>query len=391
MRLRGAGASTLVAALASSGIVSAAPMQGETTTVEARAILPDGSAPAPLMRLEIHNGTAVVFSARADPDDSGLARWDSVPAAPGMRASVSAEYDGATYRSGNTAISSESVLRIDLPVFPVTDDGNPIHIDTLHVIIQADDPLTYRVLQFLSVSNAGRAAYAGGPLLGDGRPAGLVIPLPDQAAAVSPAPFPTPEDALPLADAEIELGRVLDARPVPPTGRQVAVTYTLTADGSGLPFILELPYPTQTASVMLGGDSTADLVLTTSTLQQDEPQDIGGQLYELWTAQALPPGAELTFELGTREVRLLATHWALIGLAIAMVVAVSASLHGGGSIQYSRERRTQLIDRIARLDLRHEAGEIADIEYFRERGQELEYLLLLEQQAQSARAVRSSR
>ncbi len=377
-------------ALGASDIAAATP-QDETTTVEARATLPDGVAALLLMRLEVRDGDAVVFSARADADATGVVRWDTVPAAPGMLASVSADYDGVTYRSEHAAVQPGRVIRIDLPVFPVTADGNPLHIDTMHVIVQADEPTTYRVLQFMTVSNAGLAAYAGGPPLGDGRPAGLVIPLPDQAASsVSPAPFPTPEDALPLTDAEIAPGRVLDARPVPPTGRQVAVTYTLTAGADGLPFSLDLPYPVQTVSVMLGGDATSDLLLTTSTLQQESPQDIGGQLYELWTAQALSPGTQLAFDLGVRGVRLLPTHWALIGLAIAMVLAVSASLHGGESVRHAHEHRSRLAERIARLDLRHESGEIAEAEYFRERGQQLESLLLLEQQAKSARTRRST-
>ncbi len=390
MRWKGGVACSAIVVLTTGGMAPAAPAQDETTSVEARATLPDGSRVTPLMRLEVHDGTDIVFSARADADDTGTVRWDSVPAAPGMHATVSAEYDGATYRSATATMSAGTVLQVDLPVFPVTAAGNPIHIDTLHVIVQADDPNIYRVLQFMTVSNAGRAAYAGGPLLDDGRPAGLMIPLPAQASDVSPAPFPTPEDALPPADTEIEPGRVLDARPVPPTGRQVAVTYTLTADDNRMSFRLDLPYPVQTVSVMLGGDAVTGLELTSTTLQQDEPQDIGGQLYELWTAQALSPGTELSFELGALSVRLLPTHWALIGLAIAMVSAVLASLHGGGSVQHARQLHARLIDQIARLDVEHERGEIADAHYFRERGQELERLHLLEQQAKSARATRAT-
>ena len=137
-----------------------------------------------------------------------------------MHATVSADYDGVTYRSDTAVIARGSVLRVDVAVFPVTGEGNPLHIDTLHVIIQADDPTVFRVLQFMTVSNAGLAAYAGGPLLSDGTLSRTGDPLPDLASAVSPAPFPTPEDALPPADADIGPGRVLDARPVPPTGRK---------------------------------------------------------------------------------------------------------------------------------------------------------------------------
>jgi hypothetical protein len=386
---RSAAAGALIAGLAVGGTTVGMPKQDETASVEARATLPDGSVAALLMRLEVHDGTALVFSARTDADSTGMARWDEVPASPGMHATVSADYDGVTYRSDTAVIRPGSVLQVSLAVFPVTGKGNPLHIDTLHVILQADEPTVYRVLQFMTVSNAGLAAYAGGPLLSDGRPAGLVIPLPDRASAVSPAPFPSPEDALPPSDADIGPGRVLDARPVPPTGRQVAVTYSLTADDHGMPFHLDLPYPVQSASVMMGGDAVAGLELTTSTLQEGEPQDIGGQLYKLWTAEALSPGSELSFELRTPGVRLLAKHWALIGLTLAMMVAVAASVHGGGSIQHARQRHSGLIDRIVRLDLLHEQGGIADIEYFRERARELEDLQLLEQQTKSARATRS--
>ena len=71
-----------------------------------------------------------------------------------------------------------------------------------------------------------------------------------------------------------------------------------------------------------------------------------------------------------------------------MLAAVAASLHGGGSIQHTRQRRSGLIDRIVHLDLLHEHGGIADVVYFRERARELEGLQLLEQQTKSARPTR---
>ena len=81
MGSRGATACALMVALGASDIAAATP-QDETTTVEARATLPDGVAALLLMRLEVRDGDAVVFSARADADATGVVRWDTVPAAP---------------------------------------------------------------------------------------------------------------------------------------------------------------------------------------------------------------------------------------------------------------------------------------------------------------------
>lgn len=260
----------------------------------------------------------------------------------------------------------------------VSTEGRPLHLDTLHLIFQVDEPGVYRVLQFMTVTNAGDVAWAGGPELRDGRRAGVVIPLPDGASTVRPAPFPTPEDALP-SDLQIDPRQVMDPRPVPPSGRQVAVTYDLIGDGEPVPVVLELPYPTQSVSILVGGAAASGVRLTDTNLSQQPNEQIGDGEFELWTAQALGPGTEVRFTLGPASTPLSTATLALIAMGIALVLAALGSLLGGGVPADAERHRRDLIEEIARLDGAHDEKGLGDAEYFRRRGAAIEQLMLLDE------------
>lgn len=371
----------LISILLTGTLPPAAIAQAASVSVTATVNLPDG-APAegvPVV-LEVHDGTQIVSEHRATSDRAGKVTWQRVPAAVAHHARVGAEFAGIVYYSGTQTVAPGSDLSFDIGVFPVVSEGRPLHVETLHLIVQVDDPQRYRVLQFMTVINTGEAAFAGGPELSDGRRAGLVIPLPPGAESVRAAPFPSPEDALDEAESEFGSDRVLDARPVPPEGRQVAVTYDLVSkNGEPVPVRLALPYPAQSVSLMLGG-SVADAVEITESMLEPRPAEkIGDQDYALWTAEALQPGSEIVFTIGPARHRLSTQTWALIGLCSSLVLAMAASLHGG-NMRYGEQARDHLVQDVAELDREHQAGRVDSGEYFRRRGAAIESLLLLDQQ-----------
>lgn len=338
-----------------------------------------GGRPAPGVDvvLEVYDGQQLALRREAVADDAGRVAFAEVPAAAGSLARLSARYGVVDFHSEALTIPAGGVLELAVQVAEVTSEGRPLHLDTLHIIIQADEPTLYRVLQFVTVSNAGGAPWAGGPPLADGSPAGLVLPLPETAREVLPAPFPSAAEALPDS-MEVQPGRVLDPRPVPPGGRQAALTYELVADDGPVEVILPLLYPTQSVSVLVGGAAAAGLRLDQTNLQQRPSEQIGQDQFDLWTAESLQPGSEVRFRIGPPDGGLPASAYALIGLALGMVLVIAGSLRRPDEGRY-RELRADLVRSIAELDRLHRESAIGDAEYHGRRGRSLERLRMLDE------------
>lgn len=370
----------LVWALATACVLPTAAAAQDSLVLRGEVVLPDGTPASGVpVSLQIHDGTQVVHEEAALADDRGRAVFEEVPVGGGHLARLAAIYADVTYYSDPIALDDagpEATLR--LQVAPVGSEGRPLHLDTLHLIIQAESPTRLRVLQFVNVSNAGEGAWAGGPELATGQRAGLEIPIPAAATEVTPAPFPSSAAALPADRIEIGQGRILDPRPVPPTGRQAAVTYLLETP-EAVEVALPLPYPTQSVSVLLGGGSAGSVSLDRTNLTRRPPEEVGGEAYESWTASALEPGSEIRFRIGPPSPPLLPPYgWALAGLGLMLLIAVGATLSSRPGAR-DLQQRDRLMENIARLDLRHERGELEGAEYHMRRGRELERLTLLEE------------
>jgi len=337
----------LLARLAISAVLLVAPVTALAAQVEGRIVDADGAGVAVAVVLEVHDGQEIVYQRVSNSNDDGVASWTEVPEADGLNARIRATYDGAEYL----------------------------------------DPSFLRVLQFMTISNAGDAAFAGGPQLADGRSAGIVIPLPAGATNVSPAPFPNAEEALNPAHAQFDSDRILDARPVPADGRQVAVTYELSLTAGNAEASLLLPYPTQNVSLLLGGEGAQALTLRSEQLRSEQAEMIGDQQYQLWVARALQPGTELTFTIAPPGLTLTTGQVGLLVAAAGLLLAVVGSFVGGGSTEYRAEQRLAVIAAVAALDDSHEAGDISDGDYFYRRGREFDRLALLDAGEEAAKRV----
>lgn len=345
--------------------------------VEGRVVGADGAGVDVLVVLEVHDGQQIVYEREASTDGAGVARWSEVPESDGLNARIRATYDGAEYVSTAVALESGAGV-LELTVLPVVREGRPLHLDMLHLIVQADEPGFLRVLQFMTISNAGEAAFAGGPQLADGRSAGIVIPLPITARNVSPAPFPNAEEALDPEHAQFDSDRILDARPVPASGRQVAVTYELPLTNGNADVSLLLPYPVAHVSLLLGGAGARELSLDSDQLHSEQAEMIGDQQYDLWVAEALQPGTVLAFTIAPPGLTLTLGQIGLLVAATGLLFAVVGSLLGGGSVKYRDKQRRAVIAAVAALDDSHDAGDIGDGDYFYRRGRELDRLALLD-------------
>lgn len=358
-------------------LVLGMPFHALAAQVEGRVVDADGRGVDLVVTLEVHDGQQIVYQREASTDGAGVALWAEVPDSDGLNARIRAIYDGAEYISAAVALESGTGA-IDLTVLPVAREGRPLHLDMLHLIVQADEPGFLRVLQFMTISNAGEAAFAGGPQLADGRSAGIVIPLPVTARNVSAAPFPNAEEALDPEQAQFDSDRILDARPVPASGRQVAVTYELPLTDGSAEVSLLLPYPVASVSLLLGGSGARELTLDSDQLRSEQAEMIGDKQYDLWVAEALQPGTELTFTIAPPGLTLTLGQIGLLVAAAGLLFAVVGSLLGGGSAEYRDKQRRAVIATVAALDDSHDAGELGDGRYFYRRGRELDRLALLD-------------
>lgn len=353
------------------------PAIASAAQVEGRVVDVDGAGVVLSLVLEVHDGQQIVYQGEGRTDSDGVARWPDVPRSEGLNARIRTTYDGAEYFSEVAALDN-GAGSFALTVRPVVREGRPLHLDILHLIVQADEPGFLRVLQFMTVSNAGEAPFAGGPRLADGRSAGVVIPLPAAATKVSAAPFPNADDALNLDRAQTDSDRILDGRPVPADGRQVAVTYELTLEDGGADIALLLPYPTQNVSLLLGGAGAKELTIESEQLRFENTEMIGDQEYGLWVVEALQPGTELAFTVAPPGLTLTPGQIGLLAAGAGLLLAVAGSLLGGGSADYRAEQRRTVIAAIAAIDDSHQAGDVDDSDYFRRRGHELDRLALLD-------------
>lgn len=374
----------LVAALPWGADLAAGAQEG-TTSVEVSVTHGDGSPVAEVpVTLEVHDGREPVATLEGTTDDDGRVTWGDVPAAPGYHARATASWSGVRYPGPTITLAADEPASIAVQVFETSSEGRPLHLDTLHLIVQVEDPALYRVLQFMTVSNAAEAAYAGGPELEDGRRAGVVIPLPAGTSNLAAAPFPTATEAIDLGSAEVRATSILDPRPIPPSGRQVAVTYDLTPEDGSAEFSYELPYPTASVSLLVGGPAADSVEVESPDLESRPAEQIGEQNFDLWAVESLQPGSTVTFTLGPAGIRIAAHHWALVGLAVGLLLAVAGTFTAGTGGRGESDRDT-ILRRIAALDVQHDAGEIGDTEYFERRAREIERLALLERMTASGR------
>ena len=121
-----------------------------------------------------------------------------------------------------------------------------------------------------------------------------------------------------------------------------------------------------------------ELTLESDQLRSEPAEMIADQQYELWVADTLQPGTELTFTIAPPGLTLTPGQIGLLAAGAGLLLAVAGSLAGGGSAEYRARQRREVIAAIAVLDDSHEAGDIGDGDYFHGRGRELDRLALLD-------------
>jgi len=261
----------------------------------------------------------------------------------------------------------------------------PLEIEVFHLIFRVVEPGLYEVAQVMSVVNTSDSPYQAGPEVEGRGTAGLVIPVPAQAARVNP--LPPPQGGLNPAALVLEETRLLHLEPVAPGIQQIGISYEVVAGPEGADVSFTLPYPTQRVSLLVGGPAEAGVQVEAPQLVQEQPMELGAQgVFAQWSAGPLPAGATVTFRIGPTPAPISSKSLALISFSFALVVAIGVSIYGGRRRQDLALERQHAIEHIARLDIASNTGQIDSSEYLHQRGAALDQLAALDEVSGPAQA-----
>ncbi len=356
---------------ASQSSTSAAPQDTLPTTLTARVVNERGEAVAEqdVIVFIIDAEQQITDRLEAPTSAEGAAIFEDVAIGTGYTAWTASIYETASYQGEPVELTPGVATTLPLTVYTVTDAPTNLHIRMLHVIINTIEPGLYQAVQVMSVMNPAEQAGFSGELY-DGRPVGLVIPIPDTARAAGPiAQFSGLDPALLV----VEAGRILDLRPVPPGSHQIAVQYELLTEADGSDIAMNFPYPTTEVSLLVG-PGLGTVVLESDQLTELEPAAIPNQGdFANFRSDVIDAGGTLRFRLGPPSAPLSIAAWSLLALAVALFAGALVSMWGGRKAPAPgasetvpadpASERQDLLAQVARLDDQHAAGSIAEDDY----------------------------
>ena len=262
---------------------------------------------------------------------------------------------------------------VALKVWEPTSDAGVVRINVHHIIVEPGEG-TVQVAELLVLVNNTDRTYVGGDA-GDGssgkRRQALRFSLPDGAQNVQLM------DGLYENAVTVSADELIDSLGVKPGMREVAYSYTVPTTARTLALGRRVDYPTGRLEVF--GRAGAALTALPLARQDDVTTDQG--TYVRYSGGPLDPGAVVKVALtGLRAPRATGRYLVLAGfiglLAAGVVYPFLRRAHPEkqGEVRHTAMTREELIQAVAALDDRFEAGTIPDAEYRRRRARYLERL-----------------
>ncbi len=353
--------------------VSSGTVTGTLTNGTPGASAPDGQA----VVLHLFDNFQETDAITTTTQSGGAFSFADVAFPPGRALILSIDYGGVVYVSDVVSPSSGQTT-YDLPVrvFESTSDPSAIGVDRMHVIFDFQNDLV-QVAELFIIGNNGDATFAaphsGAPTVSFALPAGYGD-LAFQDGAIG-------DRYLQTADG------FADTEPIRPgqSSQQILVSFTLPYTDA-LTFAQKISYPTTDVTILLPDNGVA---LSGSGIGDQGVRDVQGAKYHTYSAAGLRANDVFAFDLkGQPSLSALpqtaAAHAAAVtfdarsaivgGIALALAVAlvvywqmqrrqisVGAVVNRGS--RDTGDDRDRLLDQIAALDDRFEAGGISESEY----------------------------
>lgn len=311
-------------------------------------------------------------------DAEGRFRFEGLARGPDRTYVVSARYQGVeTFSDPLSFATGETTLPALVVVYETTEDDEAIRVERAHIIVDFVEG-AMRVGEMLVFRNDGDRTYVGRE--GQGT---LRFSLPPEARGLR---FENPRMGTSVIRTKEGF---LDTLPVPPGIRQVVLSYDLPYEAGVYRFVKTIEVPTASLDLLV-----ADVGVEVDSDQlvfQGPWEGSGGARYLHFTAQNLARGEELVIQLSNPSAMLRtslpqqaqgapeeagsagvqeAMGWIGLGLAALSVVFVLSYPRVRRRTEEPLEgKREELLLALARLDDTFEAGEIAEEEYRRRRGE----------------------
>jgi hypothetical protein len=321
----------------------------------------------------------------AQTDDEGSFRFTGLSIAEGNVYQVSADYQGATYRTEALSFAAgQNELVAEVIVYQASESDVALSIERAHIVVDvASDGLA--VTEMLLMRNKGDRTYVGsGPDVTKGKQATLRFSLPPGAELVNIG-----QGLMRCCIVATDDGFV-DTMPVMPGTRTILYVYTVPYPEKAPGLRRSYAYPADEMDIFLSAEATEVDVLGFSPAGEVEGQ---AGTYKRWTGSGLAVGEQvvirlegLPFQREAEAARAAAIRrragWMLIAAAVIPLAVVyplwrrwrARSEIAEADVDESRE---SLLQRVAGLDDSFEAGEISETEYQMERAVLKQRLLAL--------------
>lgn len=289
----------------------------------------------------------------APTDADGNFEIEDLEIVPGRLFFSTLDYRDVSYRSELAHVTGDgSPLDLSLTVYETMSDTSNLRVEQLHVLVDFPTQATMRVIELWVVGN-----YTDHVLTGDRL---LEIDLPERATNL------TFEQGT-LGDRfELTTTGFFDREPIPPGSGidQLVFAFELPRQRS-VDFSQQVQHVVDSVTVLVPGDGPR-----LSGLQDQGVRDLGGFTMRSYAAQPLSAGDTLSFRVSSGSTDLGSQTPTLIGAAVllATVLVVARSRFGRRpSVEQQPTTPQELLRAIARLDDAHQAGELSDQRWQRER------------------------
>jgi hypothetical protein len=324
---------------------------------------------------------AQTFDQKTAPiDEHGQYTFTGLDRDPDLVYLTAVRHGGVTYPTTQPfQLVDQPSHQADIQVFEPTTSDAALQLPRLNLVVAGAQPGMLQMMEMGAVVNGGDRTFLTDNPQDQALAHGLRFALPRGALG---AQFQTGFDN---RDVVSSLDGVQVTGPVPPGQHEFALSFQLPYSGSDADLSLQAPYPVGSFTLYLpqGGPR-----LSSASLAPQGAATLGGQTYQVYTAQNAGAGTRLDVHLAElpSTAGLTTSQLALISLGVAVLVL------GGGLLLFGQRRRhvpapapagdpeaerLQLVVRLAALDERYASGGIGEREYATERNRGKQRLLEL--------------
>ena len=311
---------------------------------------------------------------QADVDAAGRFRFDSLDTNPGTAYELGVQYQGAPYFSDRLTFGpGETSRTVTFDVYEPTDDDKTLSLAGTSLLVDPD-PKTHElaILELDTFMVDGQRTFVPNTTPRNGGPPPLLrFSLPTNATNLTPSEGMSPQDI-------IQIGSGFGAMtPLIPGRHDLGFSFRSAYQTSSTSFTKNVIYPTKTIRVLLAvGAGQVD----SPQLGRQPVQNIGGKQYQLLSGSDLQPGGKIELRFsglpGINPFSELAQPSRLPWLAATLGLVVlglmgwyvrdrrrAALVAPAGDRQALETERRDLLLALARLDDRHDAGDVSEEDY----------------------------